>query len=63
MTIEQIVSDAILTSRNSALDAAIEICELVMEQGGGAAQCVVSLRRLRITLPGGGPQAIEGGKQ
>lgn len=63
MTIEEIVKNAIEESRNDALKAAIEICETVMKQGGGAAQCVVSLRRLRAKLPGARLRSIDGGKQ
>lgn len=61
-SIEEIVDGAIIISRNAALDAAIEICEEVMKTGGGAAQCVVSLRWLRVALPGGNLKAIDGGK-
>jgi hypothetical protein len=50
MTLQMIVRDAMVESRNDALEAAIKVCEEVMKQGGGAAQCVVALRRLRAAF-------------
>jgi hypothetical protein len=59
---EQIIRGAIQTTRIETLEAAIEICEEVMKTGGGAAQCVVSLRRLRVALPAD-LHLITGGKK
>jgi hypothetical protein len=47
----RIIAEAMRTSRDSALDAAIEICEEFARTGHNAACCVKALRDFKSMLP------------
>jgi hypothetical protein len=44
-------AEGLRTVRDSALDAAIEVCEVFAKEGGSASQCVAALRDLKNSMP------------
>lgn len=48
---DRIVAEAMRQSRNIALDAAIEICEMFAATGHSAACCVKAIRDLKEMMP------------